>query len=359
MSGKINLVWPLTVYPLAGYSDQGLVDLAVWQTAAGPAYVRALQERATPAIDATYLLEAGTQDTAEVMAIIEWVRRGRNVWIADPVARVYEDLYLGAGDGVRTTFAVPVLAAGYSGLTVYVDGDPAAPKHAVAANLLATDGEAKAEWSSGYLTAARGTGSTDAERIYLPGSAEAAQVTDPTAASSYVLSRPYYSPGSGTPTLPYAAEGETFSMAAVLTPHATNAVQGQLVFEDSTGGYIGGIFPVVLAAAPGQWHILSGNGVVGTGAVGVLVGGEIGNAETGEVTVAALALAPGDLKEWWLPSRAPVAVELSIAPAAGAAVTARVTGQRLYQVVAAREPDVRLDSAGNRTVRISWQGVRP
>jgi|GEM_PF-4887468 len=358
MSGKINLVWPLTVYPLAGYSDHGLVDLAVWQPAAGPAYVRALQERATPAIDATYLLEAGTQDTAEVMAIIEWVRRGRDVWIADPVARAYEDLYLGAGDGVTATFTVPVLAAGYSGLTVYVDGIPTTPTIAEPANLY-DDDEALADWTGGKLAMnANAVGSSSPAYAYLPGQG-ATTLVDATAASARLYARDHFASGSGSPTVPAGIGTQPFAGAALLKPTQAGDLILGMYWYDASPALVGGAETTITSPTVGEWIQLTAAGAGSATAVRIKMNAGRTASATADFAAALFALGYGDRIDWWLPSRAPLTVVLPSVPAAGAAVTARVTGQRLYQVVAAREPDVRVDAAGNRTVRISWQGVRP
>ena len=345
----VHLTWPVALAPIESLTVTDRHAVTVIEAASGRTVRRSFQDHPMRAYRLRARIPATDTATARTVQRILRELRGQlgSVWVREPVSEYHHDVYLGSGDGSRTTWCLRAVSP--SDVRVYVAGAAASATVHAAANLLADD-DASMEGSLGSITAV-GTGASVARsHSYAAHGEYCAAVSVTSATTGYGLETGAVS----------VTAGRTYTAVARARGAGIQAVL-KIVWYDSTPAEISTSDSSASTLSLGSWTALSVTGTAPAGAVTAAVRLVTAASSSETLYADALGLAPGDRAEWWLPSEAPALVELASAPASGAAVVARYTGRRCLPVRLVRAAGAArvLTAAGHTELTLDLVEVSP
>jgi len=247
---------------------------------------------------------------------------GGTGWYADPLTGTHDNVQCGPpADGSQTTFPLPVQGA--TDLWLYLDGALVAPTeytlHAVA-NLLDDDSAGFAD-GKGEFRAGTSVLAYQVEGIALDGLCSLQLVPQVVSTDSV-----FWMVASGCPAVTVGQEYTAIAHALgshdmTLAINWLDNLDAVLSTDTST---------TTLSGSLSAWQALTVTATAPTDAVKAqLVITAVNPADTSACYWDCVGLAPGDLTRWWLPSLAPMAVEMSSAPTTNYRLLADATGKRL------------------------------
>lgn len=262
---------------------------------------------------------------------------GRVGYIMEPVSAVHYDLSCGPlGDGVRTTFPIPVQDP--SDVLIFKDGVIQTSGYTVhaRANVINDDDIAACNvTSTTTVRASQATGSV------VDHSKEGLHSVYALVADSGI---PYV--WNAHNTAPVTAANDYTGVAAFCSEVASSIRVELYAYNNTTStDYDDGTYVTTVA---GNWHVSSHTFTMPEYTDNLVVRvAEVISQNDVNYYVDCLAVCPGDYDRWHLPSQAPGLVEFDTAPASGVRITANATGQRITRVRFSSNPTFNLTGAGH------------
>lgn len=244
-------------------------------------------------------------------------------WLVETISATHPQLVIGPlGNGTRTSFVLPCRTA--TSETVFINGARYAATeytlHALA-NLL-TDAQANAVGGTTGMEVF-GTATLSAVDSPCADGRTAFKVSPTGTVANYGVQTTVAGRVTIAGSQKYTVIGAFHTRAA-----ADCVIHGQ--FYD--GGAGGATFSDSETVAAGEWTVIAATATSAAGDDQLHLKAYRSDSGNTPICVGCLAVAPGDLTQWFLPSMAPAVIEFDTAPANRARVTAAATGYRCSRV---------------------------
>jgi len=242
-------------------------------------------------------------------------------WLCEPISCTHPQLVVGPlGDGTRTSFVVPCLAAASE--TVFVSGTRyAASRYTLhAASNLLTDAQANA------------VGGTTGMEVY--GTATLSQVTSPCAdgATSFKVDPTGTQANYGVTTTaagrPTITASKKYTVFGAFRGAGDYVIKGQF-YQDATPG---ADFSDTETGSADEWTMIYATSTAGASDNKLNLTAYRSDSSSNAIAIGCLGVFPGDLTQWFLPSVAPSVIEFASAPADRSRITLAATGKRCSRV---------------------------